>query len=103
MLVLCSVVVPVDRAGREHVRAEWPAEHVARGAARLQESLEVDAGLDPHLVKHRDEVLGGDVAGRSGRDRAAAELAEARLEGGYARLDRREHIRQTLPARVVEV
>ena len=34
----------------------------------------------PHLVQHRDEVLGGDVAGRAGRDRAAAELAEARLE-----------------------
>ena len=29
-----------------------------------------------HLVEHRDEVLGGDVAGRARRHRAAAELAE---------------------------
>ena len=28
---------------------------------------EVDAGLDPHLVQHRDQVLAGDVAGRPGR------------------------------------
>ncbi len=38
-----------------------------------------------HLVQHRDQVLGGDVAGRAGRDRAAAELAEARLEALDAR------------------
>ena len=56
-----------------------------------------------HLVQHRHEVLGGDVAGRPGRDRAAAELAEARLERLDARLQRREHVGEALAAGVVEV
>ena len=38
-----------------------------------------------------------------GRHRAAAELAEARLEALHARLERGEHVREPLPARVVEV
>ena len=38
-----------------------------------------------------------------GRDRAAAELAEARLEALDAGLERGEHVGQALPARVVEV
>ena len=58
---------------------------------------------DAHLVQHRDEVLGGDVAGRPGRHRAAAELAEARLEALDAGLQRGEHVGEALPARVVEV
>ena len=49
-------------------------------AGAREQRRQVDAGLDPHLVQHRDEVLGGDVAGRARRHRAAAELAEARLE-----------------------
>ena len=73
---------------------------LARGA---EQRLEVDARLDPHLVQHRDEVLGGDVAGRARRHRAAAELAEARLERVDAGLERGEHVRQPLAAGVVEV
>ena len=37
------------------------------------------------------------------RHRAAAQLAERRLEGAHARLERRQHVGQPLPARVVEV
>ena len=70
---------------------------------RRRQLLERDAGLDPHLVQHRDEVLGGDVAGRPLRDRAAAQLAEARLERVDARLERRQHVGEPLAAGVVEV
>ena len=38
-----------------------------------------------------------------GGHRAAAELAEARLERAHARVERRQHVREPLPARVVEV
>src|SRR5580692_3225502 len=93
----------IDRAGRERVRAERPAEHLLRLARGEQQLLQVDAGLDAHLVKHRDEVLGGDVAGRAGRERTAAELAEARLEGLAAGVERGEHVGQSLTAGVVEV
>ena len=73
----------------------------ARDAA--EQRLEVDAGLDPHLVEHRDQILGGDVAGRARRHRTAAELAEARLEALDPALERGEHVRQPLAAGVVEV
>ncbi len=60
-------------------------------------------GVDAHLVQHRDEVLGGDVAGRARRHRAATQLAEARLEAVDSGLQRGEHVREALSARVVEV
>ncbi len=71
--------------------------------AQASSASQVDAGLDAHLVQHRDEVLGGDVAGRARRHRAAAELAEARLEAVDPGLERRQHVREPLAARVVEV
>src|SRR3712207_8231751 len=58
--------------------------------------------LFPYTTLFRS-VLGGDVAGRARRDRAAAQLAEARLEALAARLQSREHVGQALAARVVEV
>ena len=94
---------PVDRARGEQVRAERAAEQRLRGARGLEQRAEVDARVGAHLVQHRDDVLGGDVAGRARRDRAAAELAEARLERAHARLVGGEHVRQALAARVVEV
>ena len=58
---------------------------------------------DAHLVEHRHQVLGGDVAGGAGRHRTATELAEARFEALDSALQGREHVRQPLTARVVEV
>ena len=87
----------------ERVRAELAAEQLAHRVRREEQRAQVDPGLDPHLVQHPDEVLGGDVAGRARRHRAAAELAEARLERRAAGLQRGEHVGQPLAARVVEV
>src|SRR4051794_16599120 len=98
-----NLAVPVDRPGDDGVRAQRPAEHALRLARGAEQGVEVDPGLDAHLVQHRDEVLGGDVAGRTLGDRAAAELAEARLEGLAAGLQRGEDVGQPLAARVVEV
>src|SRR4051812_28506976 len=95
--------VPVDRPRDQRVRAQRPAEHALGLARGLEQAIQVDPGLDAHLVQHRDEVLRGDVAGRARRDRAAAELAEARLEAVAAGLQRRQHVGQPLAARVVEV
>src|SRR5262249_18507690 len=67
------ILVPVDRAGHERVRAERAAEHALRLPRGGEQRVEVDPRLDAHLVQHRDEVLARDVAGRAGRDGAAAE------------------------------
>ena len=72
--------------------------------AAPEQRLEVDAGLDAHLVQHRDEVLGGDVAGRA---RAGPGSRRARRSDdskeSHAGLERGEHVGQALAARVVEV
>ena len=75
----------------------------ARARAQASSAGRSMPGLDPHLLEHRDEVLAGDVPGRARRHRAAAELAEARLEAVDPGPQRREHVREPLPARVVEV
>src|SRR5271163_4262465 len=82
---------------------ELAAEDRLRLACGLDDGSQVQAGLDAHLVEHAHQVLGGDVAGRAGRHRAASELAEAGLEAGTARLERGVRVGQTLPAGVVEV
>ena len=51
--------------------------HARAHASSASRSMPVSM---PISSQHRDEILGGDVAGRAGRHRAAAELAEARLE-----------------------
>src|SRR5437764_3124465 len=101
--VMPANLVPVDRTRDQRVRAERAPEDPLGLAGGLQQRVEVHAGLDAHLVQHRDEVLGGDVAGGALRHRAAAELAEARLVAGHARLQRGEDVGQPLATRVVEV
>src|SRR3954451_22456135 len=100
---LTSLAVPVHWAGREQVARERAPEHVAHRAARLEQLLDVDAGVVVHLVEHRDEVLRGDVAGGALRHRAAAKLAERGLERAHAGVECRHHVGEPLPARVVEV
>ena len=78
-------------------------EHALRLARARDQPLEVDAGVVAHLVQHRDEVLAGDVPGGARRHRAAAELAERRLERAHARAQRGYHVREALAAGVVEV
>src|SRR4051794_35633721 len=98
-----SVAMPVHRPGDEDVACELPPEDPLHLARARDQRLEVDPGLDAHLVEHRDEVFACDVAGRPRRHGAAAELAEARLEARHAGLERGEGVGQALAARVVEV
>ena len=58
---------PVDRSRGQRVRAERAPEHVAHRRRRGEHPLERDAGGDPHLLEHADEVLRRDVAGRARR------------------------------------
>ena len=96
--------VPVDRPGDERVRAQRAAEHALRPRARRRAARRGRSPVSmPISCSIADEVLGRDVAGRARRHRAAAELADARLERRAAGLQRGEHVREALPARVVEV
>ena len=57
--------------------------------AHVEQRVEIDAGLDPHVVEHVHEILGDRVARRAGRVRAAAEPADRRVEARHAPLERR--------------
>src|SRR4051812_47928878 len=48
-----GVRAPVDRPRDERVRAQRPAEHAPHLARGLEQRVEVDPGLDAHLVEHR--------------------------------------------------
>ena len=62
-----SSCVPVDRPGDRACasRAGGRARSRARARRPRAAASRSIAGLDAHLVQHRDEVLGGDVAGRA--------------------------------------
>src|SRR5919112_6043260 len=98
-----SVIGPAHRAGRQHVAAERASEDALHVAAGREQQIEVDSGLDAHLVQHRQQVLGRDVPRRAGWNRAPAELAEARLEAVDARVECGDDVGEALAARVVEV
>ena len=71
--------------------------------ARRDQRIEIDAGVEPHRFEQEHEVLGDDVAGRAGRIGTAADTALRGVEGGDAGVERRHHIGEALPARVVEM
>ena len=88
-------------------RSTWapsgrPSTSCAAREASIRRGRSIPVSI-AHLVQHRDHVLAGDVAGRARRHRAAAQLAEARLEGLDPLLQRRQHVGEALAAGVVEV
>src|SRR5437762_747609 len=95
--------LPLDRAGAQDVGSERAAKKLLHRARGVEQAPEVHAGGDLHLVQHRDEILGGDVPGRPGGQRTAAQLTECGLEGVDPLLEGRQHVREPLAARVVEV
>lgn len=70
---------------------------------RGKNGVEIHAGADAHLFEQVDGLLGRDVAARSGRERAATQPANRRVELHHADLHGGEHVRDPGPARVVEV
>src|SRR6516164_1369775 len=62
---------PITRA---HQRAgQFVADDACRDARGRDRRVEVDVDVNAAVAQHVDEVLGGDVAGRAGCERAAAQ------------------------------
>src|SRR5271168_4290874 len=79
---------PFDRTGDDGVTGQFAAEHALSGARGVDHRGQRHPGGHAHLLEHADQVLRGDVSGRTGRHRAAAEFAEARFEAGAPSLHR---------------
>src|SRR5208337_4237170 len=69
----------------------------------LEQRIEIDAGIEIHRLQHEDEVLGRDVAGRSGSMRTAAETAKRRIERTDAAVKRGDDVGEPGAAGIVEM
>src|SRR3954454_6593349 len=64
------------RTGAEDLRGQGAADEALGFARSVDECVEVNAGVDAHVLDHVHELLRRDVATRAGRVRAAAEPAD---------------------------
>src|SRR5215831_7488198 len=94
---------PGPRTGAQHLGRQLTPDDAFRGPRRLDHRRQVDTGPHAHVLDHVHQFLGGDVAARARRVRAAAEPAHRRVEVVHAPLQRGEHVRKPGPAGVVEV
>src|SRR3982074_739246 len=98
-----STPMPHHWTGGEHMASQPPSEHGLSVSRCTQQSVDRHAGVDLHLVEHRDQVLAGDIPRGALRHRAPAQLTEARLEAVDSGLEGAEDVGQALPSGVVEV
>ena len=92
---------------RGPARSTWEGRVAADDALGLgggrDHRVQVDAGRHAHVLDHVHEFLGGDVAGRAGRVRAAAQAADGGVEVGHAEFQGGQHVGQPGAPGVVEV
>src|SRR3954467_12978279 len=72
----------VEAAGMHQFARQRVPDDVLRHAADLDQRVEIDAGIDPHLLAQQYQFLGADIARRlrlTGK-RTAAEPADGRIE-----------------------
>jgi hypothetical protein len=69
----------------------------------LDHGVDVDPGGDTFALKHPCEILGREVAGGAGRERASARAADRALEQRRVLVERRERVRHGGVAGVVQV
>jgi len=75
---------PGARAGAQHVGRQLLADRSLGERGHIQQHVDVHAGRDAHVVEHRHDFLGGDVAGGARRVRATAEAADGRIDGTWS-------------------
>ena len=96
--------MPLDGPGRQQVAAERPAEDASARRARPRAARRGRSpSRSPSRAPSRRDPRWRCCPVAPGGYRAAAELAERRLEAVDSRLERGQHVRQPLAARVMEV
>jgi len=74
-------------------------------AADLDQRVEIDTGIDAHLLAEQHQLLGADVACSLWLpgERTAAEPADGRVELGHTHLEPGMRIGDREPARIVQM
>src|SRR5437667_3895460 len=76
------------QAGLRHLSVErFAGQRLLHDLARLDQPVEIDAGVKAERLGQEHRVLSYNVAGRARRERAAAEAAERSIEMAHADFD----------------
>src|SRR5258708_8200143 len=86
---LGSLAGRLERAAAHNVAGQGPADNVLGQARDLDQALDVEPGLNAHILAQEGEVLGADVAGRAVGcgERAAAEAGDRGVQLGPAQAE----------------
>src|SRR5690242_11266572 len=76
--VLLSSALRIQRI--RHPARRSPPDQRGDPVGGGNELCHVDTGFDPHTFQHVDDVFGGDIAGGTGRKRAATEAARGGID-----------------------
>src|SRR5439155_19964337 len=84
-----SAAEGVETAGVDEFARQLVPDDLLGHAADLDQRIEIDAGIDAHLLAEQHQLLGADVAGRLWLpgERAAAQPTYRRVELDYAHLE----------------
>src|SRR5262249_11600609 len=95
----------VEAAGVDELARQDMADDLFGHPPDLDQRVEIDAGVDPHLLTEQPQLLGAEVAGRSllPGERAAAEPADRRIELGDPHLETGMGVGDGEPAGVVQM
>ena len=95
----------IEAAGVDQLARQLMPDDLLGHAADLDQSIEIDAGIDAHLFAEQHQFLGADIAGCFwlAGERAVAESADRRVELGNAHLEPGMCVGDGEPARIVEV
>src|SRR6516225_11701320 len=79
----------VETAGMDQLARQLVPDDLLGHAADLDQSVEIDPGIDAHLLAEQHQLFGADVAGGFGlaRERATADPADRRVELGDTHLE----------------
>jgi hypothetical protein len=68
-------------AGPAYHRRKLPADNIIHPVARIHERSQIDPRFYAAAIQHVDEILGRDISRGSRRERAAAQAADAGING----------------------
>lgn len=86
-----------------HLARQNTADQALGDAPRLDEAVEIDAGIDTHPMEHEDEIFRRQIAGGAWCVRAAAHSTDARVKIANAHFQTDQDVRESRAAGVVHV
>ena len=101
--VLVGEMTTQSPARLHHLARRRVAEEFFKISRRRDQRIQIDATPVAGNFQRVDQILGADIAGGSGRIRAAADPGQSGVKVNHARIEPSEHVGQAESPRVVEM